>query len=100
MSGEGYASQRYGGLVDSGHIRECRPQGPQPSMGAGSSHFSTVKSEKKWQRLYPDKKEFTEICSEKYPSYVVGNYKLKKNCFFITQPHNTIFLKIRMNTGF
>lgn len=44
--------------------------------------------------------EFTQICSEKYPTYVVGNYKSKKICFFITGTHNTDFEKNRINTGF
>lgn len=50
--------------------------------------------------MYPGKKEFTEICSDIYPTYVVGNYKLKKICFFITMAHNSIFTEIRLNTGF
>jgi hypothetical protein len=77
-----------------------QPQGPQLWMGAGSSHFSTIKSEKKWQRLYPVKKEFTKICSEKYPTNVVRNYKSKENCFFITQTNNTISRENRMSAGF
>ncbi|MCI1004265.1 hypothetical protein [Herbaspirillum sp. C7C8] len=73
---------------------------PAPLLAAGFAHSSTVESAGKWQRLYPDKTEFTQICSEKYPSYVVGNYKSKKFCFFITVPHNSNSRTIRMNTGF
>lgn len=57
-------------------------------------------SARKWLRLYPDQTEITKICSEKYPTYVVGNYKSKKICFFITETHNIDFGKNRINTGF
>ncbi|MFX6006878.1 hypothetical protein ABTF07_20095, partial [Acinetobacter baumannii] len=53
---------------------------PASLLAAGFAHSSTVESAGKWQRLYPDKTEFTQICSEKYPTYVVGNYKSKKIC--------------------
>jgi len=73
---------------------------PASLLAAGFAHSSTVESAGKWQRLYPDKTEFTQICSEKYPTYVVGNYKSKKICFFITMAYNSHSLINRINTGF
>jgi len=74
-----HASLQYGGLVDGGRLQEPATR-PASLLAAGFAHSSTVESAGKWQRLYPDKTEFTQICSEKYPTYVVGNYKSKKIC--------------------
>jgi hypothetical protein len=83
---------RDGGLVDGGRLP--RPATfPVTVVGGGFCSLSTVENARKWQRLYPDKTEFTQICSGKYPTYVVGNYKSKKFCFFITETHNSNFEK-------
>jgi hypothetical protein len=75
-----HARLQYGGLVDGGRLP--RPATlPVTLLAAGFAHSSTVENARKWQRLYPDKTEFTQICSGKYPTYVVGNYKSKKSVF-------------------
>jgi hypothetical protein len=97
--GSSHASQRCDGLVDGDRHPGIPVAGPQPGMARDLAHSSTVKSAKRWQRLYPDKKEFNEICSEIYPTYVVSNYKSKKFCCFITVTHNTILPRNRDDTG-
>ncbi|WP_443115051.1 hypothetical protein [Herbaspirillum seropedicae] len=92
-------SQQYGGLVDGGDLAEALPPCPSPMLAAGITHSSTGESAGKWQGLYPHCREFTKICSEKYPTYVVGNYKSKKICFFITMAHNSISSENRIDTG-
>ncbi|WP_156425880.1 hypothetical protein [Herbaspirillum rubrisubalbicans] len=93
-------ARQYGDLVDGSRPVRVWLPGPTPVLAAGLVHSSTVESGRKWLRLYPDKTEFTQICSGKYPTYVVGNYKSKEICFFITMAYNSNFPKNRFNTGF